>query len=103
MERNVQIYAYTDLACVDSCRATIERFKAKGCALEIIWANLDDILMLHSQGHKIFPVVKLRREGVSWEGHQPARIDEYQPKLSEMKLTFRALPGPRLGVWRKRA
>jgi hypothetical protein len=63
--------------------------------------TIDLVENLTAEGFTELPVVKLEREGDSWQEHQPDRIAAYQPKLSECDLRFNAGRGPKLGVWRR--
>jgi hypothetical protein len=54
----------------------------------------DLVNSLTADGFTDLPVVKLEREGDSWQEHQPERIAAYQLKLSECDLRFNAAPGP---------
>lgn len=103
MERNVTIYTFWDDQHKAACEATVAAFGTKGCALDVMTVSLDDCKRLMAEGFKDLPVLKLEREGESWEGHLPDRIAAYQPRLSEFKLEFKRARGPTLGVWRNSA
>ncbi len=88
-EANVTIYVFNDPACEAACNATLAAFRAKGCALDVRHTNIDVLRDLMGQGFTVLPVVRLAREGESWQGHQPERITAYEPRLTEFRWDTR--------------
>lgn len=101
METNVTIWVFHDEEHEAACRATVAAFREKVGRLDIRTINLEAAKQLMAEGFTDLPVVKLAREGESWQGHQPDRIAAYQPALTEFHWDTRRARGPSLGVWRK--
>ena len=42
-DANVTVYVFNDPTCEAACKATLAAFRAKGCALNVRHANIDEL------------------------------------------------------------
>lgn len=93
-DHNVTVFYLNIEACGKACAETLSAFSDRGIRINPVHATSSILKELIAEGFTDLPVVKLAREGESWQGHQPDRIESYVPAASELSWKLRRVGSP---------